>query len=155
MNTFEDFYNTHRRRLFSYLLKMSGDPEVAADILQESFARYLGRYGGREAKVAVLYRIARNAFLDEQKKRQRNENMEHEPTDKGANQEHTTIVREEFWQMQQALEKLAKDEKDILLLAVSGDLKYQEIADILAISVQNVKVKVHRARVKLRNLLSA
>ena len=52
-----------------------------------------------------------------------------------------------------ALKKLGDDERDILALVISGDLSYREIASILGTTEANIKVKVHRARVKLKNIL--
>ena len=52
-----------------------------------------------------------------------------------------------------ALQKLDDDERDILSLILSSDLSYREIATIAGISEANVKVKVHRARIKLKKML--
>ena len=38
------FYNDHKDQLFGYILRKSGNYHLAADIMQESFARYLERY---------------------------------------------------------------------------------------------------------------
>jgi RNA polymerase sigma-70 factor (ECF subfamily) len=62
-------------------------------------------------------------------------------------------VREEYRQVLSAMQELAKDERDILALVISGDLSYREIASIAGISEANVKVKVHRARLKLKKFL--
>jgi RNA polymerase sigma-70 factor (ECF subfamily) len=55
--------------------------------------------------------------------------------------------------MQRALLKLSPGERDILTLVVSGDLNYREIGAMIGITEANVKVRVHRARVKLKNLM--
>lgn len=51
------------------------------------------------------------------------------------------------------MEQLGDDEQDILALVVSSELSYQEIADIRQCSLANIKVKVHRARQKLKKIL--
>ena len=61
-------------------------------------------------------------------------------------------MREEYRRVLTAMQQLAPEEKDVLSLVVSSDLSYQEIARITGISEGNVKVRVHRARVKLRQL---
>jgi len=63
------------------------------------------------------------------------------------------LVREEYRQVLTAMEKLEKSERDVLSLAISADLSYREIAEIAGISEENVRVKIHRARKKLRALI--
>jgi RNA polymerase sigma-70 factor (ECF subfamily) len=48
---------------------------------------------------------------------------------------------------------LEKSQREILALTVSSDLSYREIANITGISEANVKVKIHRARIKLKKQL--
>jgi len=53
-----------------------------------------------------------------------------------------------------AMQKLAPKERDVLSLVVSSDLSYREIARVTGTSEGNVKVRVHRARGKLRKMLN-
>ena len=63
------------------------------------------------------------------------------------------MVRDEYRRTLSALQQLEKSEWDVLSLVVSSDFSYKEIAKIHQTSEQNVKVRVHRARVKLRGIL--
>jgi RNA polymerase sigma-70 factor (ECF subfamily) len=63
------------------------------------------------------------------------------------------MVRQEYRHVLLAMKELEKDERDLLALAVSGDFSYREIASIAGISKANVKVKVHRARLKLKEVI--
>jgi RNA polymerase sigma-70 factor (ECF subfamily) len=63
------------------------------------------------------------------------------------------MVRFEYRRVLSAMETLAEDEREILVLAAGDDLSYREIASLVGISEVNVKVKVHRARLKLRKTL--
>ena len=45
VNTYSFFYKENKDRLYAYLLRMTGDRQLALDLVQESFTRYLGRYG--------------------------------------------------------------------------------------------------------------
>ncbi|MCK4984749.1 MAG: sigma-70 family RNA polymerase sigma factor, partial [Desulfobacterales bacterium] len=53
-----------------------------------------------------------------------------------------------------AMQRLKDNERDILALAISDGLSYRDIASIVGISVENVKVKVHRTRLKLKKILN-
>ena len=134
-------------------MRMSGDWDVARDLMQESFTRYMARYGQEMPNKAVLFAIGRNAFLDHVRKSARNVSMETEPSADDNDQEKAHLVREEYRQVLDALQKLDKKERDILSLVISSGLSYREIASVSGISEANVKVRVHRARVKLRKRL--
>jgi RNA polymerase sigma-70 factor (ECF subfamily) len=63
------------------------------------------------------------------------------------------MIKQEYRQVIGAMQKLEKNERDILALAISDGLSYRDIAAIVDISVENVKVKVHRTRLKLKKIL--
>ncbi len=71
MGNFRAFYQKHRDRLFAYLMRSTGDYYLAGDILQESFTRYLEKYGEKWQNPALLFTIARNAVVDGHRKQGR------------------------------------------------------------------------------------
>jgi RNA polymerase sigma-70 factor (ECF subfamily) len=147
------FYQQYRESFFAYLLRFTGDTELAGEIMQESFTRYLERYGHRPCEPRLLYTIGRNAALDAFRRKRQTVQLNWEPPDAGHNQEQHLIVKQSYRRMQQALAKLPEADRDVLLLAASGDLTYREIAAVVGITEANVKVRVHRARVKLRTIM--
>lgn len=153
MNDFRAFYKKHRDGLFAYLIRSTADADLAADILQESFTRYLEKYGQEGPNPALLYTIARNAVVDGYRKQGRTTQLSdrHEPS--GENPESRLMVREDYRRVLAAMEELDPEERDILALVVSSSLSYREIAAIAGISEANVKVRVHRARVKLKKIM--
>ena len=153
MNRYRDFYNDHKDGLFNYLMRMTGDYELASDIMQESFTRYLEHYRDKPQPVSLLYAIARNALFDSLRKQKRQTAITEEEEDQSSDQEAAMMVRQDYQRVLSAMRHLGNTEKDILALVISGDLSYREIASITGISVANVKVKVHRARRKLKEVL--
>lgn len=153
MTDFRAFYKKHRDGLFAYLIRSTADADLAADILQESFTRYLEKYGQEGPNPALLYTIARNAVVDGYRKQGRTTQLSdrHEPS--GENPESRLMVREDYRRVLAAMEELDPEERDILALVVSSSLSYREIAAIAGISEANVKVRVHRARVKLKKIM--
>ena len=73
--------------------------------------------------------------------------------DGSTNPEKMFLIRESYRKVLNAMLKLEKSQREILALTVSSDLSYREIANITGISEANVKVKVHRARIKLKKQL--
>ena len=65
------------------------------------------------------------------------------------------MVRDAYRQVLAAMRHLEDDERDLLSLVVSSELSYRELAEIMGFSEANVKVKIHRARKKLRTYLGA
>ncbi|WP_176761064.1 RNA polymerase sigma factor [Desulforhopalus singaporensis] len=151
---YRDFYTQYRSRLFGYLLYKSGDAEVARDIMQESFARHYRRYGNAAvSSPALLFTIARNALVDFTRNEKVFLRIDKIPVLSTADEESNFIARESVARIHQALERLPEQDRDILVLAVNG-IAYKEIATILDLSLASVKVRVHRARRRLRNILA-
>ena len=72
----DELYRQYVKPLYFYLLKLCGSPEVAEDLTQETFVQatvHLDTYDGEQAR-AWLFKVARNVYLDEWRKRQRRKN---------------------------------------------------------------------------------
>ena len=139
--------------LFAYLMRRTGDYYLSGDIMQESFTRYFDRYGDRMHSAPLLFKIARNALLDDRRKAHRNASLEEEDESDGGNPEHQILVRDEYRRVLSAMQQLGEAQRDVLSLAVSSDMSYRDIAELTGTSEQNIKVRIHRARVKLRAIL--
>ena len=154
MDKFRDFYKNNKDQLFGYLLRRTGDYYLAADILQESFTKYLERYRKRELNVSLLFTIGRNLLYDNSRKRRTTipfDEQKQESAVKDA--ESIFLVREESRHMLAALQQLSPEETDILSLVVSSGLSYKEIAELTGTNETNIKVKIHRSRLKLKKIL--
>jgi RNA polymerase sigma-70 factor (ECF subfamily) len=153
MDGYRAFYIQHKPRLFSYLVRMTGDYELAGDIMQESFTRHLEHYGKNENNhVALLYTIARNALFDHFRKQVSQTEIQHELSDK-VDRERQMLIREEYRKVLEGLQLLEAEDRDIISLSVSDNLSYKDIAFIVGTSEANIKVRIHRIRVKLKKIL--
>jgi RNA polymerase sigma-70 factor (ECF subfamily) len=153
MEKFGSFYKDYKKTLFTYLMRMTGDYYLAGDIMQESFTRYLENYSEKLPNAAILFAIARNALFDHSRTRGRNVQLEDDPIDGSGNPEYGLMVKQEYQHVIAAMQRLELDERDILALAISDGISYRDIAAIVGISLENVKVKVHRIRLKLKKIL--
>jgi RNA polymerase sigma-70 factor (ECF subfamily) len=154
LGNFRAFYEKHRDRLFAYLMRSTGDYHLSGDILQESFTRYLEKYGEQGQTPALLYAIARNAVVDGHRRQERGTQLFEEPELSQPDPEARLMVREDYRRVLAAMQELEPEERDALSLVVSSDLSYREIARITGTSEGNIKVRVHRARVKLKRMLN-
>lgn len=153
MEILREFYNDNKDRFFGYLLRRTGDYQLAADTLQESFARYLERYSKGKPNVSLLFAIGRN-LLNDNFRSQRTTIPYEEDRHKGASDVESAFqVREESRRVLQAIQQLDPDEVDILSLVVTSGLSYRKIAKLTGTTETNIKVKVHRSRLKLKKIL--
>jgi RNA polymerase sigma-70 factor (ECF subfamily) len=150
---FNQFYIEHKNSLFAYLMRMTGDYDLASDMLQESFTRLLARYPSSTWCKALLFRVARNAMIDEKRKLRDGKRQALTENHGALDHEHDLMIRESYREVLKALQDLDPMEQDILNLKISSNLTYRDIASIVGISEANVKVKIHRARIKLKSVL--
>jgi RNA polymerase sigma-70 factor (ECF subfamily) len=153
LNKFQKFYQQTRTRFYHYLLRMTNDIDLAGDIFQESYMRYWERYARREPSAGLLFTIGRNAIFDHYRKRKHTMCYEDRCEDKRPDQETVLIGKESCQRVLTAMSTLPPLDREVLSLAVDSGFAYSEIARITDLSVGNVKMKVHRARQKLRRIL--
>jgi RNA polymerase sigma-70 factor (ECF subfamily) len=148
-------FERHHQRLFGFCLGILGNRDSARDLVQEVFFRLL-KYRDSfrpEAPFAPwLYRLARNACIDHLRKsgRERPAEPDLDRPDPTPLMPEEIEKREELQKLQRALGRLPEDKRELLLLARSGTLSYEQIAALLGCSVGALKVRVHRALQLLR-----
>lgn len=154
MGDFEAFYRAGKDRLFGYLVRMTANHELSADMMQESFVRYVEHYGSRPCQYPLLYRIARNILTDHYRRNSQFTFTDDDIEDICATQVQTIESRDAFEQVIKAMQKLKPGDREILSLATGdGNLSYQQIGEITGNSEASIKVRIHRTRLKLREIL--
>ena len=160
MPAFEELYRQHSTRLFNLAWRMCGARADAEDLLQEIFLlayRKLPEFRGDSKVGTWLYRLAMNRCLDHLKSRQTRAN--------GA----TTSLDEEMMpgprragdsgikrlDLERAIARLPEGARAAFILHDVEGFQHHEIASILGISEGTSKSQVHKARLKLRALLTA
>jgi RNA polymerase sigma-70 factor (ECF subfamily) len=153
VESFDSFYTEKRGRVFAYLLRLTGDYHLASDLTQESFTRYLSRYGRNGSNGALLYTIARNAALDAMQKRREETLQDDDEVSPVGDPERQLIQKQEFDKMIAAIQQLNPVDRELIALLATEAFSYHQIGKLLNISEANVKVKVHRARLRLKAIL--
>ncbi|MGD9948312.1 MAG: RNA polymerase sigma factor [Desulfobulbus sp.] len=154
METFRQFYTANKEKLFGYLVRKSGNVTLASDLVQESFTRYLEQYRHRELSLALLFTIGRNLLYDQMRKHRWTVEITESSVAGHGDEEQKYIQREDSQLVLDALRQLDEEDRDILALIVSSGMTYREIGEIYGCNEGTVKVRVHRARQKLRRLLA-
>lgn len=150
--TFTEIYDRYALDVYRFALYLSGSRAAAEDLAAEAFARaWVARDRVRVGTVkAYLLTITRNLYRDSIR-RQAELPLEGEwlIVDEGANPEAIAASRSELRVVLEALQALPEIERSILLMASVGGVPYETIAVAFGMSLSAVKVRVHRARVKL------
>ena len=154
MENCERLYRENRERVLRFLLHLTGDVELARDLVQETFARYLSRYGRDSEQPGLLFTIARNAGLDALRRRRTSPLPERETADPRRDPEHQLIDRQEMDRVLAAIRRLDDTDRQLVAFLATGTFSYREIGRLLDLSETNVKVRVHRARLKLKALMA-
>ncbi len=147
-------FNRHHAGLFRYAMRMTGQREWSEDLVQEIFVRvlrYRETYRDGNLFTTWVYRIARNAYIDQARKRRREVHTE-EPVDLPVNPSNGLEQNQDLELLRQALDKLPEAQRELLVLARFQQMPYEQIAALLEIETGTVKTRVHRAVKQLRDI---
>lgn len=149
---FSFLYSIFNRPIYRFCMRILNDEQTAKDAFQETFVRiyeHRASFNGENFE-SWLYTTARNTCINYIRKRKKTTSigeMEFGYAPKG----YMKIgLREHIEEM---LSKLPLPLKEAVVLRDMQDLTYKDIADVLGIDLSLAKVRVHRARLKLKELL--
>ena len=168
---FQKIHDDFRPRIMRYLTRMVGENE-AEDLTQEVFAkinRALTAFRGESSLSTWIYQIATNAALDrlshpsarlgEEKRLPIEDIAETEgereiwTNEQTASTEHRVIRQEMNDCIREIIETLPESYRSVIVLGELEGFKDSEIADILGLSLQATKIRLHRARKRLKKEL--
>ena len=136
------WFETYKTGIFRYALSILKDPQLAEDVLQETFLRLLrgnrSPLPGKEQ--AFLFKVARNLCYDTLRKRKRDAE---EITD-------IPVAPDSAWEFTDLIAPLSKKEQEIVSLKILGGLTHAEIAEVIGTTTAGAKKRYERALEKLR-----
>lgn len=153
-------FERHHKSLYGYLFHCTGQRVESEDLVQTVFYRmlkYRHSFSAEGQFRAWMYQLARNALIDSAQKSSKTsyqaDILQHENWHENEqNIEHKMYENEQAARLHMALNTLASEHRELLILSKFQELPYKEIAEIMGTSEGNVKVKVHRAINELRNV---
>lgn len=149
-------YEKYHRELYLYIYSLSRNHHIAEDLTQETFLKALLSLPEEHGNIrAWLYMVARNLFFNYREKASRNVSLEEEMkrSDEEKDLLANMIENERKLQLYQALKKLDMKKREILLLQYFGNLSQKEIAAVLHITPENVRVLAYRAKKELKKYM--
>ena len=155
---FNTVYGAFYARILRYLTRLVG-PDEAEDVSQEVFSkisRSLGEFRG-ESLSSWVYRIATNAATDRMRRTAARpsitENDDVALPDTADSAERQAIRSEMSECVRDLTNELPDNYRTVLVLSEIEGLKDAEIAEVVGATVQAVKIRLHRARVRLRQIM--
>ena len=161
---FEVLYNLHKRRVYSLCLRMTTNTAEAEDLTQEAFLqlfRKIGTFRGESAFSTWLHRMAVNVVLMQLRKKglqvvpldDENEGEEETPKKDYGAQDNVLAGSLDRLQLKNAIDRLPPGYRSIFVLHDVEGFEHNEIAEMVGCSIGNSKSQLHKARMKLRELL--
>ncbi len=168
---FAQLVEANQRNISNLALRMLNDPQEAEDVLQETFLsayKALPSFEGRSSLSTWLYRIASNASLMRLRKKQPETTSMDEPleleegdslprqfVDWSSVPEDELLTEESRRVIDEAVAKLPEGLRIVFVLRDIEGLSTEETGEVLELSESAVKTRLHRARLALRDKLSA
>jgi RNA polymerase sigma-70 factor (ECF subfamily) len=169
---FDELVAAHQERVFNVAYRLMGNYDEALDLTQEVFLncfRKISTFKGDSAVATWLYRITVNCAKNRWKYQQsrglnRTDSLDAplQSDDEKSLMEYPSPApgpsdvatdREQQLRFEEAIQKLAPEYREALVLRYVEELSYEQIAEILRVSLGTVKSRIHRARAELRQLM--
>ena len=162
-SAFETLVVRYQDRLYTAMISIVGSADEAEDVVQESFIQAylkLDTFQRNSRVFTWLYRIAFNFALARRRRRKNHQSLDETRENTGAEPEFegdtpdTRMTRSEDIQLvHRALALLSEDHRSILVLREMEDLSYEDIAEVLKISIGTVRSRLNRSRAALKQQL--
>jgi RNA polymerase sigma-70 factor (ECF subfamily) len=161
---FEVLYNLHKRRVYSLCLRMTANTAQAEDLTQEAFMqlfRKIGTFRGESAFSTWLHRMSVNVVLMQLRKKglpiipleETMETEEDAPKKEPGALDPSLAGSLDRLQLQRVVDELPPGYRTVFMLHDVEGYEHNEIAEMVGCSVGNSKSQLHKARMKLRELL--
>ena len=154
-DAFAGFYERAARPLWAYLARVSGDPGLADDLMQESFVRFLTTDTKTDGEVEArryLFRIGSNLLKDHWRKRTTS-SIEELPEGAFASQAMAAQMDSDAL-LGPAMAKMKPKERQMLWLAYAEGYSHREIAEVMGVGATSVRLLLFRARKKMAGMLA-
>jgi RNA polymerase sigma-70 factor, ECF subfamily len=163
---FQILYDRHKRRVYSLCLRMTANTAEAEDLTQEAFLqlyRKIATFRGESAFSTWLHRLSVNVVLMHLRKKglpvvsleETTQGTEEDSPKKDFGADDMALAGSiDRLQLQRAVESLPPGYRTIFVLHDVEGYEHNEIATLVGCSIGNSKSQLHKARMKLRDLLN-
>ena len=157
---FEEIYRRHFRDVYVFLMGLSGDPDVAQEMTQETFLKALKairRFDGAKDIRAWLFTIARNSYFSYLRKRshEAGQALDENSLSEGPSVEEQFMNEEEALRIHQYLHTMEEPYREVFSLRVFGELPFEKIGSLFGKNANWARVTYYRAKKKIQKYMEA
>ncbi|MFP6649351.1 MAG: sigma-70 family RNA polymerase sigma factor [Pirellulaceae bacterium] len=164
LSAWGELIQIHQDRLYNSIVRVVGHPDQARDVVQDAFIQAIENFSSFDGKSQFftwLYRIAFNRAMtmyrrqkDEVSLDVAREKVGDETMATSQDQPENRVLNSELVaEVHQALGQLTAEHRAVMVLREIEGCEYEQIAEILDISIGTVRSRLHRARAEMRRLL--
>ncbi|MBN1253483.1 MAG: sigma-70 family RNA polymerase sigma factor [Bacteroidales bacterium] len=167
LNSIEVLINRHKKRVYTYILLIVKDQQLAEDIFQDTFIKVIkslkrGKYQEKGIFVSWVVRIAHNLIIDYYRKSKHFRTISSEDSDADVfnskkladgNIEDFLIQEQITKDVRKIVEFLPFEQKEVILLRHFGELSFKEIAEKTGVSINTSLGRMRYALINLRKLI--
>ena len=160
--SWEEVAHQYGRTIYTFAYRLTGNPDDAADLTQEVLLRVRKGLAGYTPGTfeGWLWRITRNAFIDETRRRKRRPTVPLPEVDRGgggaAPAPDEVLAESRLGEdLQRALLDLPYDFREAVVLCDVVGLAYDEIASAVGVPIGTVRSRIHRGRKMLKEAMSS
>ncbi len=151
-------FDRYHTSIYNYFMKIHRNKMISQDLTQnvfEKIIKYRSSYTDHKNFRSWIFTIARNANIDEHRKKRPTDACDDYITlsSKDDNAQVVMEKSEKSKQLMRALDLLPAEEKELIVLTKFEKMKFAQVAEILGMTENAVKVKSHRTIKKLRSIL--
>jgi RNA polymerase sigma factor (sigma-70 family) len=166
---FEQVYHRYKDMVYNYLLYLTDDPDRAADLYQESMMKIYKNLENQTEVFALkswIYKVVRNTYLDDQRKRRRirkfliwqdpdGDKMAEKREEELQNPDSQLESKETNLILHRIIAKLPPDQREVIVMHYIWELSFREIAVYLDLSINTVSARARYGLQKIRVSLGA
>lgn len=155
-HAFDEIYSRYSSKVYTYCKKVFPNDAVAEDIFQETFIKFYetsNRNIEMTNVIGYLITICRNLCLNEKsKKNSQNVSLDNIEV---VHYDEDNVDKKQIKEiLDKAIQALPQNYREVLIMQDTFEMSYQEIADVLNESLSSVRIKIFRAKSKLKEILS-
>lgn len=156
----EEIYKEYSKVVYSYLLSLTNNAEIASEITQETFysaIKNIKKFRNDSSVKNWLCKIAKNKYIDYYKKSKKLNEINIDDINENNKDlwiknslEENYEKREEIINIYKKIHKLDECSKEVIYLRIRGELSYKEIGTIMGKTEEWARITFYRAKIKLK-----
>ncbi|MBN2893654.1 MAG: sigma-70 family RNA polymerase sigma factor [Bacteroidales bacterium] len=166
-SSFEELIKRYKDRVFTYILMIVKNQDLANDIFQDTFIKVMSslrksKYEDRGSLISWIIRISHNLIIDHFRKEKRLQTVSNDDSEidlfnsakfSDSNIEEILVKQQIENDVRKLLDTLPNEQKQVVLLRLYGDMSFKEISELTGVSINTALGRMRYALINLRKVI--